>query len=60
MVGGTTLAGRVTTDIPATQGAVTKTPVEASQGIKLGRMRWVLGVSLVLAIAAMVVAYLVA
>ncbi len=41
------------------QGAVTKTPIEASQGIKLGVMRWVLGISLALAIVALAIAYLV-
>jgi hypothetical protein len=41
-------------------GAVTKSPVEARQGVKLGTMRWVLGISIVLAIVAMVVAYMVA
>jgi hypothetical protein len=60
MVGGTVLAGSAPSSTPPEQGAVTKTPVEASQGVKLGVMRWVLGVSIVLAIIAMVVAYMVA
>ncbi len=54
------VAGPAPADMPRTQGAVTVTPVEASQGIKLGRMRWVLGISLVLVIVAMAVAYMVA
>jgi hypothetical protein len=54
------VAGRAPADTPRTQGAVTMTPVEASQGFKLGRMRWVLGISLALVIVAMAVAYAVA
>jgi hypothetical protein len=42
------------------EGAVTKTPVEASQGIKLGTMRYVLGISLALAIIGVAIAYFIA
>jgi hypothetical protein len=41
-------------------GAVTKTPTEARQGVQVGTMRWVLGISLVLAIVGVTVAYLMA
>jgi hypothetical protein len=40
-------------------GAV-KTATEARQGVKLGVMRWVLGVSLVLAVIGVAIAYYVA
>jgi hypothetical protein len=39
---------------------VTKTPTQASQGVKLGVMRWVLGISITLAIVGMAIAYLIA
>jgi hypothetical protein len=44
---------------PAGDG-VTKTPTQASQGVKLGIMRWVLGVSIALAIVGVAIAYLMA
>jgi hypothetical protein len=53
-VTGPTLAGTIHTG-STESGAVTRNPIEASQGIKLGRMRWVLGVSLLLVIVAMAV-----
>jgi hypothetical protein len=39
---------------------VTKTPTEARQGVKLGVMRWVLGISIALAIVGIAIAYIVA
>lgn len=39
---------------------VQKTAVEARQGISTGVVRWVLGVSLVLAVVGLIVSYLVA
>ncbi len=42
------------------EGAVTKTPTDARQGVQLGVMRWVLGISLALAIVGVAIAYLVA
>jgi amino acid permease len=41
-------------------GAVTKTATQARQGIKLGTMRWVLGISMALAIVGVAIAYFVA
>jgi hypothetical protein len=55
-VTGPTLAG--TLDAPRDLGAVTKTQVEATQGIQTGRMRWVLGISMLLVIVAMFLIYL--
>jgi hypothetical protein len=39
---------------------VVKTPVQASQGVKLGVMRWVLAISITLAIVGIAIAYFVA
>ena len=47
-------------DTTPADGAVTKTTAEASQGVKLGVMRWVLGISLVLAVVGIAIAYFVA
>ncbi len=47
------------TDVSA-NGAVTKSPTEAWQGVKLGVMRWVLGISMALVIVGMAIAYIVA
>jgi hypothetical protein len=44
----------------AQAGAVTKTPTDARQGVKLGVMRYVLGISLVLAIVGVAIAYWIA
>jgi len=44
----------------AAGGGVTKTPTQASQGAKLGVMRWVLGISIALAIVGVAIAYLIA
>ncbi len=41
-------------------GAVTKSPTEARQGVKLGVMRWVLAMSMALAIVGIAIAYIVA
>jgi hypothetical protein len=41
-------------------GAVTKTPTQARQGVKLGTMRWVLGISMALAVVGVAIAYFVA
>jgi hypothetical protein len=38
----------------------TKTPTQASQGVKLGTMRWVLGISMALAVVGVAIAYFVA
>jgi hypothetical protein len=49
------------TNIGSTDGAgAVKTATEARQGVKLGVMRWVLGVSLALAIIGVAIAYYVA
>jgi hypothetical protein len=45
---------------PADGAGVVKTPTDARQGVKLGVMRWVLGVSLVLAVIGVAIAYYVA
>jgi hypothetical protein len=47
-------------DAAPTTGAVTKTPTEARQGVKLGVMRWVLGISMALAIVGIAIAFMVA
>jgi hypothetical protein len=39
-------------------GAVTKTPTQARQGVKLGTMRW--GISMALAVVGVAIAYFVA
>lgn len=39
---------------------ITKNPTDARQGRTTGVVRWVLGVSLVLVVVAMIIAYLVA
>jgi hypothetical protein len=57
-VTGPTLAGTIRTG-PGQGGAVSRNAIEASQGVKLGRMRWVLASSMLLVIVAMAVIYLV-
>ncbi len=47
-------------DGTARNGAVTKTPTDARQGVKLGTMRWVLGLSMALAVVGVAIAYFVA
>jgi hypothetical protein len=47
-------------DHTAAGDGVTKTPTQARQGVKLGVMRWVLGVSIALAIIGVGLAYLMA
>ena len=42
------------------EGAVTKTPTDARQGVKLGVMRYVLAISIALAIVGVAIAYFVA
>ena len=44
----------------AQAGAVTKTPTDARQGVKLGVMRYVLGISLALAVVGVALAYWIA
>jgi hypothetical protein len=44
----------------AQAGAVTKTPTDARQGVKLGVMRYVLGISIALAIVGVAIAYWIA
>jgi hypothetical protein len=44
----------------AQAGAVTKTPTDARQGVKLGVMRYVLGISIALAIIGVAIAYWIA
>ncbi len=44
---------------PAGDG-VTKSPTEARQGVKLGVMRWVLAISITLAVVGVAIAYFVA
>ncbi len=49
-----------TTDDVHPEGAVTISPVEARQGVKLGVMRWVLGISILLAVVGVAIAYIIA
>jgi hypothetical protein len=47
-------------DAAPDNGAVTKTSTDVRQGVKLGVMRWVLGISVALAIVGVAIALLIA